>query len=275
MLFDTPTAGRTNRARGAVVSTAVHVALLALAVAVARYEPAEHGADPAVDRPSALMVWIPTDAPAGGGGGGAGNARPEPPRAARAPGRDALTVRPSPPVEAAHTATPPREPEPTLALSAEPLSAGEVPLVGVFEPSRAAEAEALGPGDGRGTNGPEDGPGSGTGQGPGDGPGRGGERGEVGPPGNGVSWPRLLRDVKPAYTAEAMRARITGSVGLSCVVERDGSVRDCRLTRSLDRHHGLDEAALRAARQWKFVPARRIDEPVAVRVAIDMDFTLR
>lgn len=109
----------------------------------------------------------------------------------------------------------------------------------------------------------------------GQGGGEGGEMGDVGPPGNGVSWPRLIRDVRPAYTADAMRARITGSVGLSCVVDRDGSVRDCRLTRSLDRRHGLDEAALRAARQWKFLPARRSDEPVPVRVTIDMDFSLR
>ena len=32
---------------------------------------------------------------------------------------------------------------------------------------------------------------------------------------------------------------------------------------------------MRAARQWRFVPARRLDEPVPVRVTIDMDFTLR
>ncbi len=127
----------------------------------------------------------------------------------------------------------------------------------------------------RDLDGRESGPGSGPGRGPGVGPGAGGEQGEIGPPGNGVSWPRLVRDVKPAYTAEAMRARITGSVGLSCVVDRDGSVRDCRLTRSLDRHHGLDDEALRAARQWRFVPARRLDEPVPVRVTIDMAFSLR
>ena len=119
------------------------------------------------------------------------------------------------------------------------------------------------------------GPGSGPGRGPGVGPGAGGEIGEIGPPGNGVSWPRLVRDVRPAYTADAMRARITGRVGLSCVVDRDGSVRDCRLTRSLDRRHGLDEAALAAATQWRFEPARRQAEPVPVRVAIDMDFSLR
>jgi TonB family protein len=65
-----------------------------------------------------------------------------------------------------------------------------------------------------------------------------------------------VRDVKPVYTADAMRARITGTVGLSCVIDRDGTVRACRLTRSLDRDH-------------------RLDEPVPVRVTIDMAFSLR
>src|SRR5207249_1402923 len=38
------------------------------------------------------------------------------------------------------------------------------------------------------------------------------------PPGNGVTIPRLLKDVKPQYTADAMRAKIQGSVVVECVV---------------------------------------------------------
>ncbi len=275
MLFDQAPAGRTERARGAVLSAGVHLALGLLAIGVARHSPARPADGPEPLRPLAQMIWVPSNLPAAGGGGGGGNQRPQPPRRAEAAGRDWLTVRPAPPVGVAPTATPPREPEHTLALSAEPMAAGLAPLAGVLDPSGAADPDSTGGGAGPGTDGREGGPGSGPGRGPGVGPGRGGEQGDIGPPGNGVSWPRLVRDVKPAYTAEAMRARITGSVGLSCVVDRDGSVRDCRLTRSLDRHHGLDEEALRAARQWRFVPARRLDEPVPVRVTIDMAFSLR
>jgi protein TonB len=252
----------------------VHVALLFLAAAVTRREAADPRGEPDAIRPPVTMVWIPTGAGAGGGGGGGGNQRPLP-RPARAPGPDRVTIRPAPPVDPQPTVAPPVEPEQTLALSAEPLAAGIAPLVGVVDAARAADPAATGIGFGAGTDGPAGGPGSGSGRGPGLGPGTGAETGDIGPPGNGVSWPRLLRDVKPAYTLEAMRARITGSVGLSCVIERDGGVSDCRLTRSLDRHHGLDDEALRAARQWRFLPARRLGEPVAVRVTIDMDFTLR
>lgn len=275
MLFGQAPVVRPERARGALLSAAAHVALGLVAVAVARDQPAEvvSAADPV--RPPTQMVWVPTDAPAAGGGGrGGGNRRTEPPRQAEAPGRDALTVRPAPPVDPTPAPTRPVEPESTVALSAEPLAAGVTPLVGVLDPASPGDPDSTGPGSGPGTDG-RDGPGSGPGRGPGVGGGEGGEIGDVGPPGNGVSWPRLVRDVRPAYTADAMRARITGSVGLSCVVDRDGSVRDCRLTRSLDRRHGLDEAAMRAARQWRFLPARRLDEPVPVRVTIDMDFSLR
>lgn len=275
MLFDQPSVADPSRARGALSSALAHVALGLLAVAVARYQPAKFVSATDQARPPAQMVWVPADAAAAGGGGqGGGNQRAQPPRRSEAPGRDPLTVRPAPPVEPAPTPAPPREPESTVALSAEPLAAGVTPVVGVLDPVGAGDADSTGPGTGPGTDG-RDGPGSGPGQGPGIGSGDGGEMGAVGPPGNGVSWPRLVRDVRPAYTAEAMRARLSGSVGLSCVVDRDGSVRDCRLTRSLDRRHGLDEAAMRAARQWRFLPARRLDEPVPVRVTIDMDFSLR
>ena len=277
MLFDQAPARRTERARGAVLSAGVHLALGLLAIGVARHQPARPAEEPRPLRPLAQMIWMPSDLPTGGGGGGGGggNQRSQPPRGAEAVGRDRLTVRPAPPVDVAPTPTPPLEPEHTLALSAEPMASGLAPLMGVLDPSGAADPESTGVGAGPGTDGRDGGPGSGPGRGPGVGPGGGGEQGEIGPPGNGVSWPRLVRDVKPAYTAEAMRARITGTVGLSCVVDREGSVRDCRLTRSLDRHHGLDEEALRAARQWRFVPARRLDEPVPVRVTIDMAFSLR
>jgi protein TonB len=275
MLFGQAPVVRPERARGALLSAATHVALGLVAVAVARHQPAEvvSAVDPV--RPPAQMVWVPTDTPAAGGGGqGGGNRRTEPPRRAEAPGRDALTVRPTPAVDPTPAPTRTVEPESTVALSAEPLAAGVTPLVGVVDPASPGAPGSTGPGSGPGTDG-RDGPGSGPGRGAGVGSGEDGEMGEVGPPGNGVSWPRLIRDVRPAYTADAMRARITGSVGLSCVVDRDGSVRDCRLTRSLDRRHGLDDQALRAARLWKFLPARRRDEPVPVRVTIDMDFSLR
>ena len=81
--------------------------------------------------------------------------------------------------------------------------------------------------------------------------------------------------MKPQYTADAMRAKIQGTAVLDCVVNADGSVGECGVVRSLDSTFGLDQEAVKAARQWKFAPGRRLGQPVAVLVTIELTFTLR
>ena len=95
--------------------------------------------------------------------------------------------------------------------------------------------------------------------------------------GNGIEMPRLLREVKPQYTKEALDAKIEGVVLLEAVVQTDGSVRnDVKVVRSLDAKYGLDEQAMKAARQWLFAPGvRKSDKkPVLVLVTIEIAFTL-
>jgi len=87
--------------------------------------------------------------------------------------------------------------------------------------------------------------------------------------------PQLVRDVRPRYTADAMRAKVQGVVLLECVVLADGRVGDVRIVRSLDSIYGLDAEAVTAARKWQFLPGRRFGEPVAVRVVIELGFRLR
>jgi protein TonB len=81
--------------------------------------------------------------------------------------------------------------------------------------------------------------------------------------------------VKPAYTSDAMRAKVQGTVLLQCVVRPDGSVSDIQVLRSLDSIFGLDQEAIKAARQWRFRPGMRLGEPVPVLVTIELTFTLR
>src|SRR5262249_39623592 len=94
-------------------------------------------------------------------------------------------------------------------------------------------------------------------------------------PGTGVTIPRGLSQVKAQYTADAMRIRAQGAALVTCVVETDGSVSNAQIARSLDPIFGLDDEALKAARQWRFQPGMRDGEPVRVRVTIEMTFTLR
>jgi TonB family protein len=72
-----------------------------------------------------------------------------------------------------------------------------------------------------------------------------------------------------------MRAKIQGSVWLECVVVPEGVCVDIHVVRSLDPVFGLDQEAVKAAKQWRFIPGRRLNQPVPVLVTIDMNFTLR
>ena len=93
--------------------------------------------------------------------------------------------------------------------------------------------------------------------------------------GNGVSAPVLVTEVKPEYTREAMDARIEGTVWLECVVAATGGVGDVKVTRSLDAMFGLDQQAINALKEWRFKPGEKDGKPVAVRVQVEIRFTLK
>jgi TonB family protein len=90
-------------------------------------------------------------------------------------------------------------------------------------------------------------------------------------PGNGVTAPRLLREVKPRYPPEAVNAGINGLVKLECVVEADGTVGRVRVLESL--YPSLDEEAVRVMKEWKFGPGTKDGKAVAVLVEVEMAFT--
>jgi TonB family protein len=89
----------------------------------------------------------------------------------------------------------------------------------------------------------------------------------------GVAAPVVVKDVQPQYTPDAITARVEGSVKLGCVVTSAGAVSDATVVQSL--HPSLDAAALKALSQWQFKPGTKDGKPVAVRVEIEMTFTLR
>ncbi len=223
------------------------------------------------------IVWIPEEGPGGGGGGG-GNESLELPAAIEVEGAEETPL--SVPVqEEPDFVEPEIEPEvletqemniPAVSMAAAPQTHSGV-LDGLAADASASQGSGSGGGGGTG-----EGTGSGSGTGPGLGPGEGGGvGGGVYRPGAGIVNPRLLREVRPQYTAEALRAKITGTVYLEMVVLSDGTVGDVRITRSLDPVFGLDEEAIKAARQWLFEPGTRFGEPVAILVNLALDFNLR
>jgi TonB family protein len=92
---------------------------------------------------------------------------------------------------------------------------------------------------------------------------------------SGVQAPRLIKDVKPQYTGDAMRAKIQGVVKMEAVVETDGTVGEVRVTQSLDQELGLDDEAVKAVKKWRFEPGRKDGVVVPVLVEILMTFTRR
>ena len=91
----------------------------------------------------------------------------------------------------------------------------------------------------------------------------------------GVTLPSVVRSVKAGYTAAAMDARIEGTAMLEAVVLADGKVGDVTVTQSLDKEYGLDTQAVEAVKQWLFKPGTKDGKAVAVRVTIEIRFTLK
>jgi TonB family protein len=94
-------------------------------------------------------------------------------------------------------------------------------------------------------------------------------------PGNGVSLPQVTRQVKAEYTPEAMQNRIEGKVGLETVVLADGTVGEVTVKESLDSIYGLDKNAVASMKQWEFKPGMKDGRAVAVRIHVQINFTLK
>jgi protein TonB len=265
-------------------STVLHMTLVVLAALIAMSSSpgtdvrrAERIADQQRTDLRRVVFLAPDRPPMGGGGGGGGNQRPEPIRRAQGVGADAITlrVRKDPPPTAPLTTTTPAvevPPLPSIVLDAKPLASGAFDQIGL--PMRGImTGPSTGPGSGGGV-GTGIGTGIGPGRGPGLGPGSGGGTGGgVYRAGGSVSAPRLIKEIKPKYTSEALLKRIQGTVALEVIVTDDGCTSEMRVVRSLD--SGLDQEAVAAVALWRFDPGRLGSNPVNVLVRIEIDFTIR
>jgi TonB family protein len=212
------------------------------------------------------LVFVQMSGPGGGGGGG-GNESPEPPAKLEMEAE----MPKAPTIEVPKVEVPP-PPPPPLAAPVRTNPTASIPTSGIISGLSAAPALGTGTGGGGGT-GKGTGTGAGTGAGIGEGTGKGFGGGAF-RPGTGAEDPVLLRKVEPKYTPEAMRAKIQGVVELEAVIGPNGQVTDIRVHKSLDRGFGLDEEAMRVARQWLFRPARFQGKPVPMVVIILMEFRL-
>jgi TonB family protein len=113
--------------------------------------------------------------------------------------------------------------------------------------------------------------GGGIGNGTGSGAG-GGAGGGIYSVGNGTTPPSVLTKVDPEYSEEARKAKYSGTVTLSIVVNTDGKAEDIKVVKSLGM--GLDEKAVEAVQKWRFKPGQNKGVAVKVRAQIEVNFRL-
>jgi TonB family protein len=82
----------------------------------------------------------------------------------------------------------------------------------------------------------------------------------------------ILGKPRPEYTAEGRSLKLEGDVAIDLVFRADGTVQVNRVISGLG--HGLDEAAVRAAEQIKFKPAKRDGQPVDFPARVRIEFRL-
>ena len=81
----------------------------------------------------------------------------------------------------------------------------------------------------------------------------------------------LIRRVQPSYPTLARTAHIQGSVVLSAVISKAGTIENLQV---LSGHPMLVAAAVEAVRQWRYRPYILNSEPVEVETQITVNFTL-
>jgi len=85
--------------------------------------------------------------------------------------------------------------------------------------------------------------------------------------------PVATRTADPGYPLELMRQNVRGTVILTAVINADGSVGDVQVLNSIDDR--LDQYASNALSHWRFLPALKNGNPVALQAVVTIPFRPR
>ncbi|MGH9323719.1 MAG: energy transducer TonB [Vicinamibacteria bacterium] len=272
-----------KRKRNTQISTAVgYLALFSLMAFLSTILPEPPKSDRNADLPN--LIFVMQEGPGGGGGGG-GELSEDPASVQKILGEDQAKIAvsleepddlvfedPEKPEE------PEEEPEEEVIEEVPEIIAPVVAQApddqtekGILEGREQLEESAgSGQGGGAGTGqgtGIGEGSGSGIGEGTGGGYGGGAYR-----MGSGVTAPIVVHQVRPTFTEEALARKVQGEVEVEVVIMKDGTVRPVRVLRGLSAD--LNEKALDAASQWKFVPAKFRGQPVDLIATIVVTFNI-
>ena len=90
--------------------------------------------------------------------------------------------------------------------------------------------------------------------------------------GGSVRPPVLLHSVDPEYSESARKAKLSGDVIVGLTVDAAGEPQNVHVTRGLGNE--LDEKAIEAVQQYRFKPATKDGEPVAVALNVAVNFQI-
>ncbi|MDQ6665467.1 MAG: M56 family metallopeptidase [Acidobacteriota bacterium] len=89
----------------------------------------------------------------------------------------------------------------------------------------------------------------------------------------GITPPKVVYKVDPAYTEDARDAKIQGTVSLTVEITPEGSAQNVQVIRGIDL--GLDTNAVSAVQQWRFQPGMKDGQAVTVAATIEVNFRLK
>jgi TonB family protein len=90
--------------------------------------------------------------------------------------------------------------------------------------------------------------------------------------GNGVKPPKATHMPEPSYSVAGRYEKYQGALTISVVLDKNGNVAKVRVVKPLG--FGLDEQAAINVKTWRFNPATRNGDPVAVAMNIEVTFRL-
>ncbi len=86
--------------------------------------------------------------------------------------------------------------------------------------------------------------------------------------------PRPLTPIRPKYPEIAQEAGIEGTVIVQVFVDKKGRVKETIILKGIP-NTGLDEAAIKAIRKTRFLPAKQRERAVGVWISIPVNFRLK
>lgn len=87
--------------------------------------------------------------------------------------------------------------------------------------------------------------------------------------------PEVIRKVQPTYPPSALADEREGRIEVRALVGPDGKVQDAFVAPPTSRDRALADAALEAAWQWEFRPAKWEGKPVAVWLMVPISFRMK